>query len=278
MDAPTLPDALARELAGLRRRAYGPDADIDGDANAQRRLEELESLVRAASSPADQAAAAGPLPFAATLTPGSSADDDPPSRSRPATHPTAPSTTASRPPDAGTRAPGPPDTVTGDSREPAPTSSAPSRRRIPRWLPIAVAAVAGLVIGLVLPPVLADRPDDTLELTGETAPALTADWVAGLFDWLGIDGDMVLHRPFQGFEVRSGPNADGETCLVVVWGEEWADGRCLPGGLPPVVDFVVELGGPRPFGEDSQIGSVVRFELQGDVVEVTVQDAQPPET
>ena len=34
------------ELAALRRRAYGPDADIDGDPQALRRLEELENRAR----------------------------------------------------------------------------------------------------------------------------------------------------------------------------------------------------------------------------------------
>ena len=40
-------DAATRvELAGLRRRAYGPEADIDGDAEALLRLVELEDLAR----------------------------------------------------------------------------------------------------------------------------------------------------------------------------------------------------------------------------------------
>jgi len=34
MDAPTLSSDRMRELAELRSRAYGPDADIDRDADA----------------------------------------------------------------------------------------------------------------------------------------------------------------------------------------------------------------------------------------------------
>lgn len=39
-------DDDAAELAALRRRAYGPDADIDGDPVALARLDELETRVR----------------------------------------------------------------------------------------------------------------------------------------------------------------------------------------------------------------------------------------
>lgn len=41
------------ELAALRRRAYGPDADIHGDPAAVARLEELETRVRLHRAPAD---------------------------------------------------------------------------------------------------------------------------------------------------------------------------------------------------------------------------------
>lgn len=41
------------ELAALRRRAYGPDADIDGDPAALARLDELETRVRRSIAPPD---------------------------------------------------------------------------------------------------------------------------------------------------------------------------------------------------------------------------------
>ena len=46
MDAPSLTAARSKELADLRRRAYGPHADIESDPAAQRRLHELEELAR----------------------------------------------------------------------------------------------------------------------------------------------------------------------------------------------------------------------------------------
>ena len=46
------------ELQRLRRRAYGPDADIGGDAAAQARLSELEAAQRRERAPVVDAAAA----------------------------------------------------------------------------------------------------------------------------------------------------------------------------------------------------------------------------
>lgn len=53
----TLDAAGMRELAALRRRAYGPDADIHDDPDALARLVELERLARPS---ADAGAVAGP--------------------------------------------------------------------------------------------------------------------------------------------------------------------------------------------------------------------------
>ena len=52
----------ADELQRLRRRAYGPNADIAGDAAAQARLSELEAAKRRERTPVVDAAAALPDP------------------------------------------------------------------------------------------------------------------------------------------------------------------------------------------------------------------------
>jgi hypothetical protein len=59
----------ADELERLRRRAYGPDADIAEDAAAQARLSELEAAQRRQSTPveADSASDLFPVPEVATL-------------------------------------------------------------------------------------------------------------------------------------------------------------------------------------------------------------------
>ena len=53
-------DDEVAELAALRRRAYGPDADIDGDPRALLRLEELENRARLESAALDTPRAGDP--------------------------------------------------------------------------------------------------------------------------------------------------------------------------------------------------------------------------
>ena len=62
MDAPrgSVEFEESDELQRLRRRAYGPDADIAGDAAAQARLSELEAARRRQSTPVVDAAALVP--------------------------------------------------------------------------------------------------------------------------------------------------------------------------------------------------------------------------
>ena len=64
MDAPrgSVEFEESDELERLRRRAYGPDADIAGDAAAQARLSELEAAQRRQPTPVVDAAARVPAP------------------------------------------------------------------------------------------------------------------------------------------------------------------------------------------------------------------------
>lgn len=65
MDAPRKSDAFehADELARLRRRAYGPDADIVGDTAAQARLSELEAARPRQRTPVGDTATRVPAPI-----------------------------------------------------------------------------------------------------------------------------------------------------------------------------------------------------------------------
>ena len=65
MDAPrgSVEFEQADELERLRRRAYGPDADIAGDAAAQARLSELEAAQRRQATPVGDAATGVPAPI-----------------------------------------------------------------------------------------------------------------------------------------------------------------------------------------------------------------------
>jgi hypothetical protein len=64
MDAPrgSVEFEESDELERLRRRAYGPDADIAGDAAAQARLSELEAAQRRQQTPVVNVAARGAAP------------------------------------------------------------------------------------------------------------------------------------------------------------------------------------------------------------------------
>ncbi|MCR2763607.1 hypothetical protein NQ152_08805 [Microbacterium sp. zg.B48] len=109
----------ARELAALRTRAYGPDADIQQDSAAVARLLELEDLVRAedVSSPASEVAAAAP--------------------------------------DASAPAPVASVVATGTQAGGARTRG---RRRPPTWVLVLGAAAAGLGLGLVVPGAITPHP------------------------------------------------------------------------------------------------------------------------
>lgn len=124
-------DAETRaELSALRRRAYGPDADLDADPTALARLIELEDLARTAAPNPSAADPVAPRP----VVPSPGAPDAPPPQS------TAPNLTAVLP-----------------SEPPAVVPAPPRRRRMRRGpLIAAVTAAAAIVIAIV---VTTPRPD-----------------------------------------------------------------------------------------------------------------------
>jgi hypothetical protein len=274
MSVSSLTPQLSHELSALRRRAYGPDADIAHDPEAQRRLDQLEALARSAASDVDAAPASPSEPLPGTPSaPVVDVDAIPspaPGEPAPAADPAAGSDGADdeNPSDAAPVAP----------REHLWTRIAAAARRLPWWAAPTAAGVLGLLVGLLIPASLAVRPDAALARTGESASGADSDWVAGLFEWLHIEDELAVHESFHEFEVLSGTNSRGATCLIVLWPDQWADGRCLPGDVPPVIDYTVYPGGPRPLDDGMPLDSVLRFELRGDVVTVVVQEAGPAET
>ena len=128
MDAPAPSSERQRELATLRSRAYGPDADIDRDTDALARLVELEELARAEA-----------------LEPASVEEPHPISGIASATA-TKPSHSAG----GSTQT-----TVIDGAVEAAPNASGAEMRRpwwqrVPLWACIAGALVVGLIVGQVL--------------------------------------------------------------------------------------------------------------------------------
>ncbi|WP_137844865.1 hypothetical protein [Microbacterium sp. 2FI] len=244
MDAPSSTPELSRELDDLRRRAYGPDADIHRDPDAAARLSELEAFVR--TPQVEAPAVEEELP----------ADADPPT-------------------DASAHADDP--AAASESIRP-PHFLARVGRRVPVWALIATAGVIGLILGVSLPALLAPRPDAVLASVAEQREVDLPEWAPSVRDWLVIEGELTSHEPFEGFEVLTGHNISGAGCVLVVLGQEWIDGRCAAGDLAPSVDFVMYPGTLNPLDEPFPVGSLIRFTLRDDVVEVWKAEAPDNES
>ncbi|MCH6229268.1 hypothetical protein MK786_00755 [Microbacterium sp. CFH 31415] len=263
MDASSLTAARSRELADLRRRAYGPNADIDSDPAAQRRLHELEELVRPsiseASSPPDRqidgdrrrsspdGAAAGErtrTPSSVALYPPSEAPDE-------------------------------------DAVEvPRPAVTAPARRwwqRVPLWAVTAVAGIAvGLAAGLAWPTDSEPPPDLTLDVEpggGERGAGFTEN-----LDYWGVDpGSVVPHEQFDVIQVWTARAVDESRCVLLSHDGGFLSATCSGGGLDPVLDFTVYDGMSLEFDEPLPIGTVIRFVGRSGHVDVWVSAPGDPQ-
>lgn len=227
-----------RELAELRSRAYGPDPDIDRDEDALARLIELEELVRAdvpeLSREQDDA------PNRLIRTPGDAASDDA--------------------------------TYTAVVIDPTGSEAAPTPRswwrRVPVGTYIVAAAAIGLVVGLAVPAVTAPRPLATL------SPVPFVEGVELDFEMYGIPAESpVRYEPFHDLEVWSAMTQAGSRCVVVTASNgEWMTAACAPEPLSPTADINFFSGMRQIDGLELADGSVVRFILREDVMEVWIAE------
>jgi hypothetical protein len=244
MDAAPLTAERRRELAELRSRAYGPDADIDRDADALARLIELEELARA-DAPADDGDRERMHPDAAVVADAG-----------------APATAVLRE-----------DAAPGDATRGGDVPSADARsrrrwRRVPVWGYVAGAAAIGLGIGLTVPALTPPHP------IAELRPAPFIDGVELDFRMYGIPAESpVRYEPFRGLEVWSAETEEGSTCVVVTTGDgEWMTAGCAPGPLTPTADITFYQGMRQIDGLDLADGSVIRFLLRGEAMEVWIAE------
>ncbi|WP_169582286.1 MULTISPECIES: hypothetical protein [Microbacterium] len=262
MDAPPLTPERSRELADLRRRAYGPNADIGFDRIAQERLRELEELAR--STPA------APPAVGEIADPGDEARE-------PNAQAGEPDAEASVPADAtaSETAIGPGRTAAGSTPDGPPPVATTRRwwRRIPVWL---LAGVAGLAIGVavaLLWPTGASEipPDRTLGVDpggGERGAGFTEN-----LDYWGVDrGTVVPHESLGAIQVWTAMGVDESRCLLLSHDGAFLSATCTGGGLDPVLDFtvyedmVLELDDPLP------TGTVIRFVGHEGSVDVWVRE------
>ncbi|GAA3210680.1 hypothetical protein [Microbacterium terregens] len=236
MDAGPTSSERGGELAALRTRAYGPDADIHHDSAALARLLELEDLARA-----DVASSSPDVPVAASRDADPPADHDP---------------RAEDPPAAASPATG------------APAAPPRRRRRIPTWALVAAAAAAGIGLGLALPGAVPPHPQAVLR-------AIPLDGATVDLDMFGAaTTSPVRYAPFHDLNVWSAQTDAGSTCVFVTTESgEWMAAGCAPEQLAPTADLTLYPSMFEVEGLELPDFSVVRFILRGAAVEVWIAEA-----
>ncbi len=154
-----------------------------------------------------------------------------------------------------------------DTGTPAPPPRRAWWRRVPVGAIVGVAAVVGLAVGLAVPGLSAPRPVATLQ----QAPIDGAELD---FEMYGIQSDSpVRYEPYRDLEVWSAQTEQGSTCIVVTTAtSEWMAAGCAPEPLDPVADITFYSEMREIDGLDLPPGSIVRFVLRDDVIEVWIAE------
>ncbi|MBW9121657.1 hypothetical protein JNB63_16280 [Microbacterium trichothecenolyticum] len=305
MSTPT--DSSRDELATLRERAYGLNADIHDDPAALARLSELEEQAAAASaaniaahsawthlstdgalprrSAVDDEEGTEPVPL--TLPPPERADaaaaadptaPDRDGRESPApTPPGAGSTDADAggtdPADSGSGAGD--EVVDSDAEDAAVATARPWWRRLPvLWAASVVAAVlAGVALTLLVQSMEAGR-------VGVLHIDPDAEWPEDV--WAGETEDSFAFETFYGLTVLSQPQVTGDgtqgpvPCLIVFSGvgdnPSYLGGSCGAGSFPAEAVFIVGRQAPSELRDRFPVGTAMQFVLDGEQVHVYARE------
>ena len=258
------------ELQRLRRRAYGPTADIAGDAAAQARLSELEAAQRRERAPVVDSAAALGGPVSERVAVSKPLEGS------------YPASTSVPQPVSGAYA------EHGADEEPVPehdtdgvpiaesgpidgTLSAPwwRHRRLLTWVIAAVvvlAAAIGISVFVVDEP---DRPKPVAQLTPQGQPGPGSipvdDDVPVRYD-LTV-ADFVSYGAYGPLQIWSTTKLENQRCIAVVWQDHISVFECTAPSVDTIADYNIEpnLIPPGPSGE---LTPYVRFVLHDDVVDV----------
>lgn len=246
MDAGALTPARERELASLRGRAYGPDADIDEDPAALARLGELEALVRSANVP--------PAPGDLVELSRDVVEE-----------PVAAATDV----EATTVARGGEETTTAPAQvATAPPRARPWWRRVPVWAFVAVGAIV-LSTAVAVPALLPPRPDAVLPVVAAGDPDQFVP--REMLDWYSVDlATLQRHEDFHGMMLWTATDTRGSRCILLSFDSSWADVQCAPAPMDPIVQMVIYQGMPQFEGLELPNGSVVRFTRSGDAIDVQI--------
>jgi hypothetical protein len=302
MSTPT--DSSRDELAALRERAYGLNADIHDDPAALARLSELEEQAAAANIAALSARTGMSTNGGSPRR--SAVDDEEDAEPAALTLPAAEETDAAAardPTTPGGDGPGSPapaalgtldaDTGTGgtdaaDSRGDAGddvvdpdaegADAAPARpwwRRIPvLWAASVVAAVlVGVALTLLVQSMEAGKVG-VLQVDPE------AEWPEDV--WAGETEDSVAFETFYGLTVLSQPQVTGDgtqppvPCLIVFSGvgdnPSYLGGSCGAGSFPAEAVFIVGRQAPSELRDRFPVGTAMQFVLDGEQVHIYARE------
>ncbi|MFF2486847.1 hypothetical protein ACFVSU_10625 [Microbacterium sp. NPDC058062] len=297
MSTPT--DSSRDELAELRMRAYGPDADILDDPAALARLRELEEEAAAASA-ANVAASArvstnggsprGSAPdddeevaeLQALALPASEETDapaaaDPITPDRDERGSLADALSSGGPAGGGTDAAGS-GSDAGDVDDSDPVEGATARpwwRRTPVvW---AASVVVAMLVGVGLTVLVQSMEAGRVGVLGVDPDA---DWPEEV--WGGPTEDSLAFESFYGLSVLSQPQVTGDgtqgavPCLIVFSGvgdnPSYLGGACGAGPFPAQAALVVGRQAPSELRERFAEGTALQFVLDGEQVHVYARE------
>ena len=258
---PTERDTGVDELAELRRRAYGPHADIATDPEAQARLHELEALERETRSTHE---------FSGAVETAS--EEVIPARTAPAVE--APAAIAEDP------AAPPAESVAPSSATEAPSEVGSTRllhtarKRMP-WLIAVVAGAVALVAVIALVVGEFSRPNPEVSLPARTLPSTVGkpDLSESMRQVWGIPDAPLIYRGTLG-RLNLWTTTDGSEwdCVLLSMQAQIYRASCAHRPLPAMVDFVTENATFPPESLDPPIpvGSFLRFVWEGDMLNVYV--------
>lgn len=247
MDEHAAPSDAERELRDLRARAFGPNADIMDDPIALARLDELERAAAAARAPAVVTSESAPSEGPADAVPAAGA--------RPVPEP---------------------------EQESAPIAATGSGASIWRratttttghLLLVAAGAVAAVSIVYGVISSFGPRPDATMHPIAAEPDSQVARHLAILFLQQPDPSSLRAYGAYRGIEIWSGLDAWGSPCLYGY--ERSIEAVVIAECTPREGELVGDIGDwPTPWEfEGLAKGSVIRFHLSGDSVDVHVYPA-----
>ena len=258
------------ELQRLRRRAYGPNSDIAGDAAAQARLSELEAAQRREQAPVVDAAAALRAPVSDRV-PGPQPLEGSHAAATSVPQPVNGASAAHEPDGGQATEADPAGAAIADSPPIDGALSAPwwRRRRLLPWVIVAVAVLVAAIGIVVFVVDESNQPEPVAQLTPQGRPGNASipvdDGVPVRYD-LTV-ADFVSYGSYGPLQIWSTTKLENRRCIAVVVENHISVFECTAPSVDTIADYNIDpnMIPPAPSGE---LTPYVRFVLRDDVVDV----------